>query len=241
MVVDAAGRMLTQRVLPRLAVVQAAFDAAGLTLGMQGFGEVRVAAPGGAAERVEVSIWRDRLVAAVADEAACAWLSGALGMACRLVHMDDTAARPVSSAHGQAGEHVSFADGFPVLLTSLGSLGDLNARLGRGVPISRFRGNLVVEGAAAWEEDCWRRVRIGGAEFRVAKACDRCIVTTIDQASGERPDRMEPLRTLGAFRHDERGIMFGQNLVPVVMGRVSVGDRVEVLERGAPNVVPVVS
>ncbi len=99
----------------------------------------------------------------------------------------------------------------------------------------------MVEGAAAWEEDCWRRVRIGGAEFRVAKACDRCIVTTIDQASGERPDRMEPLRTLGAFRHDERGIMFGQNLVPVVMGRVSVGDQVEVLERGAPNVVPVVS
>jgi uncharacterized protein YcbX len=81
-------------------------------------------------------------------------------------------------------------------------------------------------------------IRIGGATFRVAKPCDRCTVTTIDQATGLRPDRTEPLRTLGQFRHDERGIMFGQNLVPLELGPVSVGDPVVVLEHGPPNVVP---
>ena len=81
-------------------------------------------------------------------------------------------------------------------------------------------------------------IRIGSAVFRVAKPCDRCLVTTIDQATGERPQRMEPLRTLSQFRQEERGIMFGQNLVPLVLGRVSVGDAIEVLESGAPNVNP---
>ena len=81
-----------------------------------------------------------------------------------------------------------------MLLTSLASLADLNTRLGHRVPISRFRGNLVVHGAPPWEEDTWRRIRIGTATFRVAKPCDRCLVTTIDQHTGTRPDRLEPLR-----------------------------------------------
>ena len=121
----------------------------------------------------------------------------------------------------------------------LGSLAALNARLARPVPIGRFRGNIVVDGAAAWAEDSWRLVRIGGALFRVVKPCDRCIVTTVDQQTGQRPDRTEPLRTLGTFRHDENGIMFGQNLVPTMTGRIAVGDAVDVLESGPPNVMPV--
>ena len=239
MVVDGTGRFLTQRVLPRMALIQAEPDGAGITLGFPGAGALHVAVPGSSAELRRITVWRSTVPAADAGEAAAAWLRAVLGQPCRLVHMHDTGARPINPAYAAAGETVSFADGYPVLLTSLGSLEDLNARLARRVPISRFRANIVVGGAPAWAEDCWRLIRIGGAVFRVAKPCDRCTVTTIDQQTGQRPDRTEPLRTLGTFRHDERGIMFGQNLIPSKLGRITLGEAVEVLESGAPNVAPI--
>ncbi len=238
MVVDQNNRFLTQRVLPRMAVIAACVTPGGLRLSAPGQGSADVPTPRPDAALEHVAVWRDTVQAVPAGAAANAWLSTALGQQCRLVHLRDPDARVSRSAYALAGETVSFADAFPVLLTSAGSLADLNARLAVPVPIGRFRGNLVIAGAPAWAEDSWRLIRIGSASFRVAKPCDRCLVTTIDQATGERPQRMEPLRTLGQFRQEERGIMFGQNLVPTVLGRVSVGDEIAVLESGAPNVNP---
>ena len=238
MVIDHTSRFLTQRVLPRMAIIVAHVTSDGLRLSAPGQAPVEVANPGLGEPPEPVAVWRDTVLAVPADAPANAWISAALGQPCRLVHLRDPGARVSSSAFALPGETVSFADAFPVLLTSTGSLADLNARLAVPVPISRFRGNLVIAGAAPWAEDTWRLLRIGSAVFRVAKPCDRCIVTTVDQATGERPQRLEPLRTLGQFRQEERGIMFGQNLVPTVLGRVSVGDAVEVLESGLPNVNP---
>ncbi len=238
LVIDHKNRFLTQRVLPQMAVMAAHVTPHGLRLSAPGHAPLEIATPGLDTTPEPVVVWRDTVLAAQASAAAHAWISAALGQPCRLVHLHDPGARTSSSAFALPGETVSFADAFPVLLTSTSSLADLNARLAVPVPISRFRGNLVIEGAPAWAEDTWRLIRIGGTTFRVAKPCDRCIVTTIDQDTGERPQRMEPLRTLGQFRQEERGIMFGQNLVPAVLGRVSVGDAVEVLESGAPNVNP---
>lgn len=236
MVVDASGQFLTQRTVPCIATVRATATQGCLSLDKTGMDRIDIANPSAGAERVPVTVWRDTFLAAPAGDDAHAWISAALGHKCRLVHMHDTAARPINPAFSRPGETVSFADGYPVLLTSRDSLADLNARLAQPVPISRFRGNIVIAGAPAWAEDTWRRIRIGGATFRVAKPCARCIVTTIDQATGERPDRAEPLRTLGRFRQNEHGIMFGQNLIPETPGRIAIGDRVEVLEAGAPNV-----
>ena len=239
MVVDGTGRFLTQRVLPRMALVRAEADARGVRLACPGAGAIDVAAGGPDASIRSTTVWRSTLLAADAGDSAADWLTQVLGQPCRLVHMHDTAARPINPAYASPRETVSFADGYPVLLTSLGSLDDLNGRLARPVPIGRFRANIVVGGAPSWAEDCWRLLRIGGATFRVVKPCDRCTVTTIDQQTGLRPDRTEPLRTLGRFRHDEHGIMFGQNLIPATLGRIAVGDAVEVLETGAPNVIPI--
>lgn len=238
MVIDHNNRFLTQRVLPLMAVVAAQVTSRGLLLSAPGHQSLEIATPELDEPPEPVVVWRDTVPATPASALAHRWISAVLGQACRLVHLRDPGARVSRSAFALPGETVSFADAFPVLLTSSASLADLNARLAVPVPISRFRGNLVIAGAPAWAEDSWRLIKIGGATFRVAKPCDRCLVTTIDQATGERPQRMEPLRTLGQFRQEERGIMFGQNLVPTVVGRVAVGDVIEVLESGAPNVNP---
>jgi len=109
--------------------------------------------------------------------------------------------------------------------------------------MDRFRPNLVVEGCRAFAEDSWRRIMIGNVVFRTTKPCVRCVMTTVDQATGEFTGK-EPLRTLASFRLAKdifpsdldrlglspNGVLFGQNLVPETHGAViNVGDEIEIL------------
>nr|VXZ86448.1 Uncharacterized Fe-S protein [Klebsiella pneumoniae] len=71
---------------------------------------------------------------------------------------------------------LSFADGYPYLLANEASLRDLQQRCPASVSIEQFRPNLVVTGAAAWDEDSWKVIRIGEVVFDVAKPCSRCIL-----------------------------------------------------------------
>ncbi len=84
-------------------------------------------------------------------------------------------------------------------------------------------------GAQPHAEDGWDRVRIGEVEFRFVKPCARCVVTTVDQATGER--KREPLRTLSTYRTVDGQVLFGQNLVHEGRGVVRIGDPVDVLDR----------
>lgn len=129
---------------------------------------------------------------------------------------------------------MSFADGFPLLLTTRASLDALNDLVAQGthasegpLPMDRFRPNAVVDGTDAWAEDDWRRIAIGEVTFRVAKKCGRCVVTTTDQRTAERG--REPLRTLARHRRFGDQLVFGQNLVPENTGTLRVGDPVTVL------------
>jgi uncharacterized protein YcbX len=237
MVTDGAGRFMTQREHPRMALVQAALNGDTLRLSRQDAPGLTVSGED-AGSPCHVEVWRDGVAARDGGDAAASWLTEALGVPCRLVHLADAQARKLQPDFARhPGEAVSFADGFPLLLASASSLAEVNLRLDRQVPMLRFRPNVVIEGAPAWQEDRWRVIRIGQAVFRVAKPCDRCIMTTIDPQTGLRPDGNEPLRTLSKFRRDRTGrVMFGQNLVPEQCGGIAVGDAVEVLESGEPNV-----
>jgi uncharacterized protein YcbX len=162
-----------------------------------------------------------------AGPAADEWLSEAIGSPCRLVYMaDPERARPVDPEYGRAEDRVSFADGFPMLVTTQASLDDLNAQLEHPIPMNRFRPNLVVAGGEAWAEDRWRGLLVGDVMFRVAKECARCVVTTIDQRTAEKSPQSEPLRTLAKFRRKDGNVMFGQNLVPDRRGILRIGDPV---------------
>lgn len=227
-VVDERGNFLSQRSLPRLALVGGTFDGTRLELTAPGRDPLHLTVPDGR-RRTALTVWRDRVDGAAAEPAADRWLSGFLDRPCRLVYMDERCRRPLTSPLGRPGETVSFADGYPVLLISAASLADLNERLDRPLPMDRFRPNLVVEGCGAFAEDRWRRVAIGEAVFRHAGLCPRCTVTTVDQASGERAGQ-EPLRTLATYRRQEDGVVFGVNLIPERTGEIVAGGTVAVLE-----------
>lgn len=226
MVVDAQNEFITGREEPRLVLVRVQPQPDGLLLSAPGMPDLLART---ASRREHVTVWRDRVDARTVTDDAQAWISRFLGRECRLVFMDDAAQRPVDPTYAVAGDEVSFADAFPLLLISEGSLAGLNARLDAPVPMLRFRPNLVVSGAEPHAEDGWKRIRIGEIEFDVAKPCVRCGFTTVMPESGTLDPRGEPLRTLATYRRGPRGVMFGQNLIARGQGRLRVGDVVTVL------------
>jgi uncharacterized protein YcbX len=234
MIIEPDGEMLTQREEPRLTAIRPAYVEGGaLVLSTPGTADLVVPEPAGG-EPVETAVWRDPVTARLAGDDAHEWLGQLLGRKVRLVWLDDATRRAVDPEYGRDGDRVGFADGYPLLATTTASLDALNGWLLESgspegpLPMNRFRPNIVVDGSHAWAEDGWlgRQVRIGPVVVRAVKSCDRCVVTTTDQETGERGH--EPLRALGRHRNIGRKLLFGMNLIPDGTGRISVGDPVEV-------------
>lgn len=231
MLVDENDRFLTQRQLPRMALLRTSID--GNELHVTGPQADRLTLPLRPtwSELTRVRVWRSELEASVAGNAVSAWFGDFLGKAVRLVYMrDDQHRRVAANRAARREDEVSFADGAPIMLIGEGSLADLNERLGAPVTMLRFRPNIVVDTATAFAEDAWRRIRIAQSELEVAWACARCTITTVDPETGTLDAAGEPLATLREYRRDGAGVFFGQNLLPRGGGTISVGDAVEVLE-----------
>lgn len=203
-VVDAAGRALTQRGFAPMASIRPRRRSGALALDLGGLAEIKVP-DDGFGEPCEAAVWGHRVPAHAAAEPVNRPLSDFLGTAARLVRLDPAAMR-------------SFADSRPVLVVSAASLGLLNAKLNPKVGIERFRANIVVDGAAPLAELDWRRLAAGTAELEFAEPCERCEVTTIDQASGRRRGE-EPLQTIAA----RFGSVFGAYFRVARPGRVAIG------------------
>lgn len=228
---EASGRFLTQRAVAQMSQLSALCNAAGgLTLSAAGYPSLDVPLPDADGELRGVTIWRDTLRVPDAGDEAGAWVSEFIGKPTRLVQVPLERARTTEAGYGKDDDQVAFADGFPLLLIGQGSLDDLSERVGRPMQMLRFRPNLVIEGAQAFAEDAWKRIRIGDVEFRVVKSCSRCILTTIDPQTGERSADRQPLATLETYRKQADGVMFGQNLVNDGAGRLEVGMAVSILE-----------
>lgn len=228
---EASGRFLTQRAVAKMSQLSALYNSAGgLTLSTSGVAPLDVGLPGSDAELRGVTIWRDTLRVPDAGDAAAAWVTDFIGKPTRLVHVPLARARSTEAGYGRDDDQVGFADGFPLLLIGQASLDDLSQRIGRPMEMLRFRPNLVIEGSAAFAEDGWKRVRIGEVEFRVVKSCSRCVLTTLDPASGERSADREPLTTLKTYREQDGNVLFGQNLVNDGVGHLEVGMPVTLLE-----------
>lgn len=212
MIVDPAGRFVTQREEPRLALLGTAIAEGALRLSSpQGAGPVLALDHQG--ERRDVQVWRSPCVAFDAGEEAAGFLSDWLGRPLRLVRFDVSQPR-LANRDWTGGRDVPtlFSDGYPMLVLSQGSIDDLSARVGQPLPVERFRPNLLLDGVAAYAEDEATTLALGNVRVALTKACTRCAITTIDQQRGERTGE-EPLRTLRGYRFDAalRGVVFGRN------------------------------
>ncbi|HEY2204470.1 MAG TPA: MOSC N-terminal beta barrel domain-containing protein [Pseudonocardia sp.] len=237
--IDADGVAVTARTVPGLVLVRPEIVPGGLVLHADGAPTLAVAEPGPGVRR-PVRVHAATVPALPAAEEADAWFSRVLGVPLRLVFLDDPMARRPPEDYSRPDDRVSLADGFALLLTTRESLDALNdlvvadrpepEQAGWPLPMARFRPNVVVSGQPAWVEDSWRRVRIGGATFRMVKSCARCVLTTVHPDTAIKGK--EPLRTLARHRRWGDGLWFGVNLTPDTPGAViRLGDPVEVLER----------
>ena len=226
MLVDDANQFITARQQPMLATVETAIVGDTLIISAENCDPLILPLQPESKKRIDVTVWQSVVNSIAIDELADKWFSDFLGQSVRLVMMPDTVNREVDQEYGQSGDHVSFADGFPLLLISAASLDDLNSRLKMPVTMRRFRPNIVVSGCDAYAEDFWKEIHINGVVFAGVKACSRCIFTTIDPATGIKSSDQEPLRTLATYRKQKGGVFFGQNLIPRRAGVIHVGDEV---------------
>lgn len=228
MVVTPEGRFLTQREYPKLALVTPTLIGRKLSLAAPGMNELKLDVQEKGPVR-PVSIWKSDGVAAVDQgDLAAQWFSAWLGIAARLVHMAEGYKRSLDPEYAiTPTDHTGFADGYPILLASEESLSDLNSKMEHPIPMDRFRPNLVVSGGDPFEEDEWKRIRIGESELAVVKPCGRCVVTTIDKQT--LATSREPLRTLSTYRKRNGKVMFGQNAIPLNAGWLEVGMVIEII------------
>jgi uncharacterized protein len=235
MLIDENSRFVSQREFPRLALFKTSIDQ----------GVLRIAAPAALGldplmvslnpenkDTLRATVWSDECAVSEVGEEASSFFSIALGMKVRFVYLPDGSTRPVDPRYGAASDNTSLSDGYPILLVGTKSLEELNFRLAeKGEPAigwDRFRPNVVVRTKDSFEEDSWVEFSIGGVLFKGVKPCSRCIMTTINQSTGEQGK--EPLRTLSEFRKFENKVNFGLNVIAgAVSGRIKVGDPVELV------------
>jgi uncharacterized protein len=235
LVVDEDGQGMTARDYRRMLLVTPALrNDGGLRLSSPDAPPIEVDVPVG--EPVPVKVHSSELAGTPAALDANAWFSKIVGESARLVYLDDPRRRHPNPRFARPTDYVSFADAYPLLLTTSASLAQLNDWIAEGpradegpLPMIRFRPNVVIDGTAPWQEDGWRRIRIGAAEFRVVKGCDRCVMTMTDPDTAERTK--EPIATLAKYRRWDGETWFGMNIIPDTPGvEIAVGADVEVLE-----------
>jgi uncharacterized protein len=214
MLVRPNGRFVTQRELPRMALIGTVVSDAGLVLTAPGMPALEVPRAAAHAAR-PVTVWKFDGRGFDCGERAAQWASEFLGTPLSLVAFDASQPRVCSPEWTQGSRATTeFSDGYPILVISRASLADLNSRLPKPLPMERFRPNLVLEGLEAFDEDRIHELRAGDITLRLVKPCTRCSITTTDQQAGA-VDGDEPLRTLKSYRFDRelRGVTFGQNAI----------------------------
>lgn len=235
MLIDPSGQFITQRELPDIASIITQAEQSGYTLSLDGKGQV-LASP--STKRIDATVWRSTVDAAIANDEANAALSSWLGRDVKLAFFDETSRRSANIDWTGDDTPVTFADGYQILLTTTASLAALNqdmAANGEGeVGMERFRPNIVVETDEAWAEDHWETIEINGIRFDFVKPCTRCIMTSQDQQTGSR-DVPSPIKAMSRIRMsaDRRvpGVLFGWNLTPRGEGSIAVGDALKVVEQ----------
>ncbi len=224
MAVDEDGRFVTQRELPRMALVRPTLKRMELVLRAPGMLALHLEIDG-VGDPCRVRVWKDEVAAYDMGDLAAQWFTDFLGRRLRLVRFDP-AQRRLSNRQwtGDIEAENAFSDGYPILVASQAGLDEVNRRLATaghaGITTERFRPNLVLEGLDPHGEDHVRELAFdtpeGPVRLRLVKPCSRCSVPDVDSATGEQGHAVGDV--LAAYRADPRldgAITFGMNAVIV--------------------------
>lgn len=255
MLVDRDNRFLSQREIPAMALIGTSLREGALRVTAAGMPDLEIPLePGpGAGERVQATVHGTPVTGELVGESYDDWFSSHLPPhkgteRYRLLRVVESSAPQVETLYRRAGaaNELGFADAQPILLASQRSLAELNLHMESPVPMNRFRPNIVVDGPALepYEEDHWRELRLGDMMAFVTKACDRCAIPDVDQATGETGKAVRRAlvsrKGVNALDDSNTGVFFAQNLNHVCVPGISlrVGDPVDVLLRAEqPNVI----
>lgn len=229
MLIDTSGKCITQLTTPKLTLVQTKLHSDGVIFWTPDRSPVHCSFNfRNSFQSIGIEMEEGGKSSAVLHETDLhEWFSSFLEIDCRLVHSPEKRDRKVDGG----GEPLHFQKAFPLHLTTDASLDEVNSRLVKKVDMNRFRPNLTVSGTDAFEDDKWKRIKIGEVELEIARACDhRCGVPNIEQETGDMGP--EPLKTLNGYRRANQGIYFGQNVTVAVPGIIEAGSEVTILEYG---------
>ncbi|KAK3131055.1 hypothetical protein QOZ80_6BG0501430 [Eleusine coracana subsp. coracana] len=152
------------------------------------------------------------------------WFSEAIGRPCTFMRCSSSKYRSCTIAGRRNNlcrdtrSKLTFVNEGQLLLISEASISDLNSRLrlsnGNGkqqvvIDAMRFRPNIVTSGSTPYNEDNWKRLRIGDAYFTSMGGCNRCQMINLYQNSGQVVKSKEPLATLASYRRQKGKILFG--------------------------------
>ncbi|ABM38662.1 MOSC domain-containing protein [Polaromonas naphthalenivorans] len=228
MVVDGQGSFLTQRELPRMALIKPQLKHFEMILRAPGMLALHIAL-----DQVEaparVTLWKDEVAAYDMGPLAAQWFTDFLGVPARLVRFDPEHKR-ISSLHWTDGIEAlnQFNDGYPVLVISEASLLQFNAKLAAqgfaAVGMERFRPNIVLGDASQGlelmphDEDRLDLLQIateqGPVRLKPVKPCPRCPIPNIDPATALSSPEVGDL--LQGYRQDARvggAVTFGMNAI----------------------------
>jgi uncharacterized protein YcbX len=242
MVVRESGSFVTQRDIPRMALVNTSLREQGVELNMRGHGSITVPFDLFMGEHIETSVWRVKCQAVDQGEQISNWLTRVLDSnePLRLVRMDPEFVRPQNKPEIMGKETTTdFADAAPFMVANQASLNELNSVLEsnsiQAVPMNRFRPNIVVQGLEPFAEHKLAGLAADNYEFRLRAPCERCIITTMDQETAEKDPHGQPFKTLQTInpipakvkapafgqyatltRGETRNIVLGDRIEPIV-------------------------
>lgn len=226
MVVDGRGEFLTQRELPRMALIKPQLKHYEMVLRAPGMLALHIKLDE-VEEPAQVRIWDEEVKAYDMGAIAAQWFTDFLGVTARLVRFDPDHKR-VSSRHwtGEVEALNQFSDGFPVLVISQASLDFFNEKLVKSgasaVTMERFRPNLVLghsgQNLSPYDEDRFDMLGIpteqGLVRLRPVKPCPRCPIPNIDPVTAVPGTEVGDM--LQSYRQDARvngAITFGMNVI----------------------------
>lgn len=230
MLVDENGLFLSQRRLPKMALIATEIKDQQLWLSAAGQSPIAVGLEQTDNEDIPVQVWDDECLAMGVCQQVDHWLSEFLQHPCRLVYFPEQRVRQVDQNFAMASDQTAFSDGFPLLIVSKASLAAFNQAADLAITMQRFRPNLVIDDCAAYAEDSWRQISIAEIGLRLPKPCSRCAVPGINPETAVAEKAV--LASLAKLRQSQNKVYFGQNALHNQTGILSVGDAVTIHQSG---------